>query len=324
MTSQVIRKPDFQYENFHGIVTVSPEMKKFISVLQRVARTDASVLLRGETGTGKELVASAIHLLSRRSRARFEAINCATLTPDLLASELFGHMKGAFTGAVRDKKGLFLMADGGTLFLDEVAEMPLEIQARFLRVLQDKTFTPVGSVNPIQVDVRVIAATNKSLRRMVEQGLFREDLMYRIRVVPLFLPRLVDREGDVEALTWYFIEQENQKGFRQIRALEKQVMEAFKSYPWFGNVRELKNNIEYAYAIGEGDVLRFSELTPELRGEESPSSKRVDQKTEVDIERERILNTLNEVGGRKGRAAEKLGMSRSTLWRKLREHRIIR
>jgi two-component system response regulator AtoC len=190
-------------------------------------------------------------------------------------------------------------------------------------VLQEKTIVPVGSTEPIQVNVRIISATNKSLREQVEKGNFREDLMYRIRVVPMFLPKLTEREGDTEALTWYFVNQNNRIGIRNVNSIEKRAMEAILEYSWPGNVRELKNNIEYAFAVGEGEVLRLSELTPELQGigyvSSSPS-----QITESDLERERIIKALDRANGKKGAAAQELGMSRSTLWRKLREHHLVR
>ncbi len=320
--STILTKPNLNIKNLHGIYTVSDEMVNFVKILERVARTDASVLLRGETGTGKELVARAIAKLSRRDPANFAAINCATLTSELLASELFGHIKGAFTGAVKDKKGLFQVVDKGTFFLDEVGEMPLDIQARLLRVLQEQVIVPLGSTTPIKVDVRIISATNRSLRELVEKGKFREDLMYRIRVVPLFLPPLVDRRGDIEALTWHFIEVENKKGFRNIEKIEKKVLDSFQQYGWPGNIRELRNNIEYAFAVGEGNTLRLQDLTPELLGLEPEASADKDV-TAQDIERERIVEALKKAGGRKGQAADILQMSRSTLWRKMREHRII-
>jgi len=320
--SHLILKPNPKIQNFLGIVTVSPQMAEFFTLLKRVAATDAAVLLRGETGTGKELVAHALHQLSHRKKHPFQAVNCATLTPELLASELFGHVKGAFTGAVKDKKGLFAAADGGTLFLDEIGEMPIDIQARLLRVLQEKTITPLGSTNTIKVDVRIVSATHKALRELVARGLFREDLMYRIRVVPLFLPRLVDRQGDVEALTWYFIDEENQKGGRQVTQMEEQAMDAIRQYGWPGNIRELRNNIQYAFAIGEGPCLKLRELTPELQGK-APESARSGSLTIEDMERQRIQKAMEEAKGRKGRAAEILGMSRSTLWRKLREYHLV-
>ena len=305
------------------MVTVSDAMKELFELITRVAATDASVLIRGETGTGKELVARALHDLSPRAHRAFRAINCATLTPDLLASELFGHVRGAFTGAVRDRKGLFELADGGTLFLDEVAEIPPDIQARLLRVLQEKTFVPVGGTDPKRVDVRILAATHRALRREVEQGRFRADLMYRIRVVPLFLPPLRDREGDVEALAWHFIEQLGAQGPRVITAMADDARAALLAHDWPGNVRELRNAIEYAFAVGSGPALELRELPPELRGEPPPDSP-FDRHgvTATDLERERIVDALRRAAGRKGEAAEILGISRSTLWRKMRELRL--
>jgi two-component system, NtrC family, response regulator AtoC len=307
--------------DFHGIVSASPAMKELFGLIERVARTDSSVLIRGETGTGKELVARAIHEMSHRRSGKFLAINCATLTPELLASELFGHVRGAFTGAVRDKKGLFELADKGTIFLDEVAELPLDLQARLLRVLQERVFVPVGGVEPIAVDVRVLSATNKALREEVEQGRFREDLMYRIRVVPIFLPPLMERSGDIELLTWHFIDEFNARGLRQISDVNPAAMNAMLSYHWPGNIRELRNVLEYAFAIGEGSLLKVDELTPELRGE-APVARRTTAMTEQELERRRLLEALNQARGRKQEAAEILGVSRTTLWRKLKEHGI--
>lgn len=323
---------------FHGIVTNSPQMLEFFELLRRAARSGASILIRGESGTGKELAAAAIHRLSRRRERPFKAINCATLTPELAASELFGHVRGAFTGAIREREGLFALADGGTVFLDEVAELSPDIQARLLRVLQERTFVPIGGTEPVQVDVRLLAATNKSLRDEVEQRRFREDLMYRIRVVPLFLPPLVEREGDVETLTWHFIKQFNARAdqrqrrhdddddeddvpLREIEALAPDAHARLMAYHWPGNVRELRNVIEYVFAIGEGPVLEGQELPPELRGEPPPRTTRIHPHTmsPVDDERARILEALRIAKGLKSRAAELLGVSRTTLWRKMRE-----
>ncbi|HVH97347.1 MAG TPA: sigma 54-interacting transcriptional regulator [Enhygromyxa sp.] len=329
--------------DFHGIVTVSPQMRSFFELLRRAARSDASILIRGESGTGKELAAAAIHQLSRRRNRPFQAINCATLTPELAASELFGHVRGAFTGAIREREGLFALANGGTAFLDEVAELSPDIQARLLRVLQEQTFVPVGGTEPIHVDVRMLAATNKSLRDEVERGRFREDLMYRIRVVPLFLPPLVERDGDVEALTWWFIKKFNARGeareaaersaergkpsndldelpCRRIEAIAPEAHARLLAYQWPGNVRELRNVIEYAFAIGEGPVLEADQLPPELRGEAPPRTSRAQHHlTPEDEEKARILEALRIAGGLKSQAAELLGISRTTLWRKMRE-----
>ncbi len=318
----LVQRPDLDLADLHGILTVSPQMKQFFEKLQRVSRTDATILIRGESGTGKELVAQAVHRMSRRTSGPFRAINCATLTGELLASELFGHVRGAFTGAVRDRKGLFALAHGGSVFLDEIAELPLDLQARLLRVLQERRFTPLGGSQAQWVDVRILSATNKALRREVEDGRFREDLMYRVRVVALFLPPLVERSGDVEALTWHFIDQFNQEGFRHIRSIERKAWDALVAYPWPGNIRELRNNIEQAFAIGEGPVLSLEDLTPELQGDPTPARRDAHHLTERDLERERLLTSLREAGGRKSQAADLLGISRSTLWRKLKLHGI--
>ena len=317
----VLERPDIEPVRFHGMVTVSDEMLEFFELVKRVAKTDASALIRGETGTGKELVAEAVHDLSARADKPFHVLNCATLTPELLASELFGHVKGAFTGASRDRDGLFKKADGGTIFLDEIAELPIDLQARLLRVLQEGTFSPVGQTEPVSVDVRLISATHESLREAVDRGAFREDLMYRIRVVPLFLPRLADRTGDIEALTWHFIDELSPDFPRHITGIDEQAMEAMRNYDWPGNVRELRNVIQHAFIVGQGEILRVGDLTPELRGEPPPNQS-PDQMTEKDLERKRLVEALEQTGGKKGEAAELLGMSRTTLWRKLREHKI--
>jgi len=318
------QRPTFEMTNFHGALTVSSTMRNFFSVVERVAQTDSTVLIRGETGTGKELIARAIHNLSERANGPFKAVNCATLTPELLASELFGHVRGAFTGAIKDRKGLFSLAHNGTIFLDEIAELPLDIQARLLRVLQERTFVPLGGTDPVHVNVRLLSATHQALRGLVEARRFREDLMYRIRVVPLYLPRLVEREGDIEALTWHFIDEFNQTSKRQIQGIEEKALQALLQYTWPGNIRELRNVIEYAFAIGVGDTLTIDELTPELRqeGHKSLPHAHFPALPANASERERILHALAISNDRRDQAAEILGISRSTLWRKMREHKL--
>ncbi len=305
--------------DFHGLLTGAPQMEALFVLIERVAQTDTSVLIRGETGTGKELVARAIHRLGPRAEQPFRAINCATLTPELLASELFGHIKGAFTGAVRDRRGLFELADGGTIFLDEVAEIDLEIQARLLRVIQEQVFVPLGATEPRRTDVRMISATHQSLRDAVAERRFRADLMYRIRVAPLFLPPLVDRDGDLEALIWHFIEDFNKTGRRSISAIAPDALRAILDYSWPGNVRELRNVVECAFALGEGPTLSFDDLAPELRGIE-PRDRMARPVSLEQLERDTLIDALRRTRGRRGEAAELLGMSRTTLWRKLREH----
>ncbi len=313
------RQADTRVERFHGMFSVSPQMTRLYELIRRVARTDASVLVRGETGTGKELVARAIHDLSSRRDKPFRAVNCATFTPELLVSELFGHVKGSFTGAVKDRSGLLRLADGGTLFLDEIAEVPMDVQARLLRVLQERSFVPLGGSEPVRVDVRVVSATHRALRREVEERRFREDLMYRVRVVPLFLPPLRDREGDIEALAEHFVDEFNEQGFRRVAGLSGEARAALLAHRWPGNVRELRNVVEYAFAVGEGPTLGVADLPPELRGE-GPQDAGPRDLSLAELEKERIVDALRTSRGKKGEAAELLGMSRSTLWRKLREH----
>lgn len=331
-------RPDLNLMVFQGMVSVAPEMAKLFTLLEKVARSDASVLVRGESGTGKELVARAVHSLSPREKGPYQALNCATLTPEMLVSELFGHVKGAFTGAVRDRPGLLRGAHRGTVFLDEVAELPLDIQARLLRVLQEKSFIPLGGTDRVKVDVRFVSATHVALREAVESRRFREDLMYRIRVIPVYLPRLVERTGDIEALTWHFIDQFNARGWRTVTHIADDARDALFAYSWRGNIRELQNVMEYAFVLGEGGVLTLSELPPELSGEgpqsmhrpgaapvvpAAPSAPVAPQAATLDsTERAAILEALAQTGGKKGLAADALGMSRSTLWRKMREHRI--
>ena len=320
MSRTILQPPaHLRLRSFHGIYTVSPEMEGLFTRLRRVARAQCTVLVGGETGTGKELVARAIHAESPRRKAPFQAVNCATFSPTLLESELFGHVRGAFTGAVRDRQGLFALAHQGTLFLDEVAEIPLDLQGKLLRVMQEKTFVPVGGTKPVTVDVRVISATNKALRREVDEGRFRDDLSYRLRVVPLLLPPLRRRDGDVEALFWHFVGEMNQQGMRRIEGVTRTAMDAILAYPWPGNVRELRSAVEYAFVVGEGVLLDVADLTPELRGEPPPGTP---AGSLADIERGRILAALARHHGRKAAAATELGMSRTTLWRKLYAHRL--
>lgn len=324
--TELLTNPHIPMVNFHGILTSSKKMEDFFELVKRAAPTDASVLIRGDTGTGKELVARAIHERSMRHDRPFRAINCATLSAELLVSELFGHVKGAFTGAIQNREGLFKLVDGGTLFLDELAEMPLDVQARLLRVLQEQVFVPMGGSNPIRVDVRIISATLQSLREGVERRTFRSDLMYRVRVLPLFLPRLIERGRDIEALTWHFIEELNTSHpTRTITHITSEALDAMMSYSWPGNVRELQNVVEYAFILGQGDCIRLEDLTPEISGDgpqdllDPPGHK---AQTAQEIEREQLLEAYRKTRGKREEMAELLGISRTTLWRKLREHKI--
>ncbi len=313
----VLLPPDA--EEFHRIVSRDAAMRRAFQTIRNVAETDATVLVRGESGSGKELVARAVHLESHRAAGPFVAVNCAALTPGLLESELFGHVRGAFTGAVKDRKGLFRQADGGTLFLDEVAELPLETQSKLLRVLEERVVTPVGASEEVAVDVRVVAATHRALKREVAAGRFREDLMYRLRVVPILLPPLRDRRGDVEVLLRFFLRQFNQAGPRHVETIAPDAMRALLNHTWPGNIRELRNAVEFAFAVGRGEELRLEELPPEFAEDgEPPESLHADVGSQS--EREKIREALQLEGGKVNAAANRLGMSRATFWRKRKQH----
>ncbi|MEY3213647.1 MAG: hypothetical protein RIT28_4128 [Pseudomonadota bacterium] len=300
---------------FHGLVTRDPTMLQVFQIIRNVAETEATVLVRGESGTGKELVARAIHLESRRRDGPFIAVNCAAFTPSLLESELFGHAKGAFTGAVTARRGIFAQADGGTLFLDEVAELPLELQAKLLRVLQERVLVPVGANEPVEVDVRVVAATHRALREEVRAGRFREDLMFRLRVVPIFLSPLRQRPLDIELLLRRSLDEHNRRGPRRVTAFSPEAMRALLDHAWPGNVRELLNVVEYAFAVGRGPVIGLHELPPEFREARPPPMGRRSAPADEDDERERVRIALERNHGDLDRAAAALGVSRTTFWR---------
>ncbi|MFN7142698.1 MAG: sigma-54 interaction domain-containing protein [Myxococcota bacterium] len=300
---------------FHDLVTRDPGMLQVIQVVRNVAETDATVLVRGESGTGKELVARAIHLESRRRKRPFVAVNCAAFTASLLESELFGHAKGAFTGATAARKGIFARADGGTLFLDEVAELPLDMQAKLLRVLQERAFVPVGGTEPVEVDVRVVAATHRSLREEVRAGRFREDLLFRLRVVPIFLPALRQRPLDLDLLLRHFVEAFNRRGPRVVAGFSPDAMRALLEHAWPGNVREVRNVVEYAFAVGRGPTIELGELPPELREKRRDAPRTSTPPSPTGGESDRLRAALDEAGGDFEGAASLLGVSRTTFWR---------
>jgi transcriptional regulator with PAS, ATPase and Fis domain len=311
---------------FHGMWTQTPGMREVFRVVERVAADDATVLVRGETGTGKELVAQALHALSARSKGPFRAINCAALPANLLESELFGHVRGAFTGAVSDAPGHLQLAHKGTLFLDEVAEMPLELQAKLLRVLETRSVLAVGARQPLPIDVRIVSATHRALRQEVEQGRFRADLMYRLRVIPIFLPALRERREDIGLLCGKLIESMNQSSRRRIERVAPSALALLERHDWPGNVRELRNVLQYAYAIGDGPILQPADLPPELL-EKTADPVMLDEgkpgverhgSARLDAEAQRIVKVLERNGGNRNRTAKVLGMSRVTLWRRLR------
>jgi transcriptional regulator with PAS, ATPase and Fis domain len=319
------RANDAHVEHVAGMWTRDPEMKRMLLLLRKVAESDATVLVRGETGSGKELVARAIHEFSARAAGPFHALNCAAMPAALLESELFGHVRGAFTGAVRDNPGHFRLAHRGTLLLDEVAELPLDMQAKLLRVLETHSVLPVGGRESVRVDVRIVAATHRALRKEVEAGRFRADLMYRLRVIPVFLPALRARKADIALLTLKVLEELGARSKRKIIRLSSSALAALELYDWPGNVRELRNALEYALVVGSGPVLELSDLPPEIATpDQVPDGERQDparaqSAAPVAPEAARILTALERAGGSKSRAARALGVSRVTLWRRMKE-----
>ena len=319
-----VQRGDGAAVRFHGMWTCDARMKEVFRIIAKVADDDSPVLVRGETGTGKELVAHALHTLSPRAHGPFRALNCAALPANLLESELFGHAKGAFTGAIKDTLGHVQLAHGGTLFLDEVAELPLELQAKLLRVLETRTVLPVGGREPIPVDVRVVSATHRALRAEVEAGRFRADLMFRLRVIPVRLPPLRERPADVGLLVDKVIEELNARGRRRIDRVSPAAAAALERYEWPGNVRELRNVLAYAFAIGEGAVLELRDLPDEVAAT-APSAAEIAVAAApagvVDDgppDARRIRDALVRTSGNRDRAAKLLGWSRVTLWRRMR------
>jgi transcriptional regulator with GAF, ATPase, and Fis domain len=311
---------------FEEIVGSSNALQTVLSRVSKVAPTDSSVLITGETGTGKELVARAIHRRSKRSSRAFVSVNCAAIPGDLIASELFGHEKGAFTGATHRRLGRFELAGGGTIFLDEVGELPAETQIALLRVLQEHEFERVGGNQPIRADVRVIAATNRDLEAAIAAGSFRLDLFYRLNVFPIEIPPLRERKQDIRMLVEYFIDRFARKVGKQIRQVNKKTLGLLQSYPWPGNIRELQNVIERSVIVCETEIFSVDEswLLQQPLATKPKSPLDLPQKIAAQ-EKEMIEAALRESGGRvfgPSGAAAKLGMPRSTLESKIRSFKI--
>ncbi len=304
-----------QASMFEEIVGASDAIKRVLAVLCKVAPTDSTVLITGETGTGKELAARAIHKRSRRARNAFVAVNCAAIPPSLIASELFGHEKGAFTGATQRRLGRFEVADGGTIFLDEVGDIPAETQIALLRVLQERELERVGGTHPVPIDVRVIAATNCDLQAAVDAGSFRRDLFYRLNVFPIRMPSLHERVEDIPLLVAYLAQRYAGKMGKKINAIDKRTLELFQTYHWPGNVRELQNVVERAVILCEGATLAVDEnWLPRTSPRPAPSG--VALASLADQEKEMIENALTQSRGRVSGplgAAARLGIPRSTL-----------
>lgn len=329
------------------LIGYSPKMLKVFDMIPVLAQTDASVLITGETGTGKDKIAEILHKKSARARFPFVKVNCGALPLDLLESELFGHVKGAFTGATRNKPGMFKLADKGTLFLTEIGDMPLSLQVKLLSVLDDRQFVPVGGEEKVSVDVRIIAATHRPLREQVRKGEFREDLYYRLNVLHLHIPPLREREGDVQYLLDHFLQKYAKAIGKTIVGFAPSALQDVLNYSYPGNVRELSNIVEYAVNMCKKKKVNREQLPPYLldgeknspmtvaaaeRGDPRPREEdyrqeqrppaRGDQQNWNDIERQMIIDTLKQTGGNKTRAAGILGWGRMTLWRKMQKYEL--
>jgi len=309
--------------DFGQIIGSSRPMRDLYETLALVAPSDATVLITGESGTGKELIANAVHQNSPRAGGPFIKVNCAALHENLLESELFGHEKGAFTGAGERRQGRFELADKGTLFLDEIGDMSATTQAKILRVLQEGEFERLGGTKTLKVDVRVVAATHKNLDKMVEEGTFRQDLFFRLSVVPLHLPALRERPEDIPLLAEHFLKHYSTKNRKDIRSFQSEALEALLTFDWHGNIRELENAIERAVILCPGEQITLRELPPAIRQaaetKERPLVPRPGM-TLKEMEKEMILSTLRKVDGNRTRAARILGVSRQTLQNKLKDY----
>jgi two-component system response regulator HydG len=307
--------------NFGNIIGQSAEIRDVLGRIVRIAPTDATVLITGESGTGKELVARAIHANSLRAERPFVSINCAALAETLLESELFGHVRGAFTGAVQTRKGLFEEANGGTFFFDEIAETPPSFQAKLLRAIQEGEIRSLGDNKPINVDARIIAATNQDLRTLIEEKRFREDLYYRLNVARFELPPLRERKEDIPPIVESFLEKYGKKMGRQA-SVGPGVMDYLLGYDFPGNIRELENLIEQGVALAQDGQVHLSDIVPKSNGSSARHGRQSLAEIVRDAEREAIIRALRQVEGNKERAADVLGLSPTTLWRKMKRLRL--
>lgn len=303
------------------IIGQSEEMKKLILLIQKVAATDSTVLITGETGVGKELVAQTIHRLSKRADKPFVTVDCGVLVESLFESELFGHTRGSFTGAIETTQGKFELANGGTIFLDEVANISINMQARLLRVIEEREISKIGGIKKIKVNVRIIAATNRDLSDEIDKGNFREDLFYRLNVVPISIPNLRDRRQDIGLLAKYFLNKFSRQKKKAVTGISAEAMRSLEMYDWPGNVRELRNTIERAIVTCEAKVigsddLSFNESAISIKNNSSGEGRL------AEMEKEKITKVLKQFNGHKSKAAEYLGINRKTLREKIRKYKI--
>jgi DNA-binding NtrC family response regulator len=324
-----IRKDQLEKElkkcgSYGGIIGASPAMRQIFKTIAQVATVDCNVFIQGESGTGKELAARAIHANSLRAGSPFVSFNCGAFTEDLVANELFGHEKGAFTGAATTKLGLLEAANGGTVFMDEVGEMPLSMQVKFLRVLQERVFLRVGGVRSIDLNVRFIAATNRDISKMIDAGAFRQDLFYRLNVVMIEMPPLRDRPEDIHPLVNHFVEKAGRKFGKIITRVSSEFLAPLEVYPFPGNVRELENIIERAVALSRDKILGPGDLPPDIFCvTEDPAAFKAEGHTLRHLEQDHILSVYQRTGYNQSETAKILGISRTTLWRRLRDLKLF-
>ena len=309
---------------YYGIRGRSPTMQDLYELIDNVAQTESPVMIHGESGTGKELVARAVHEAGQRSKKPFIKVNCAALNENLLESELFGHTKGAYTGADRTRIGRFEAAHGGTIFLDEIGDIPLATQVKLLRVLEEKEIERVGDHTPIKIDVRIISATNKNLEKLIAKGAFREDLFFRINVFPLNCPPLRDRKEDIPIIVQSFIRSNNKKTGKKILGLTPEALEKLTAYRWPGNVRELRNAIEYAFVLCPSGGIGRQHLPPKISGTELECREPAAVRSGGDNrqEKQQLLEVLRETNGNQSETARRLGVSRVTIWKRMKKHAI--
>ena len=315
---------ELQTENgFHGILGASASMQQVFDLVSNASHSDAPVIIFGESGTGKELVAKAIHDTGTRRKKPFVKVNCAALTESLLESELFGHVKGAFTGAYRNREGRFEAAHDGDIFLDEIGDLPLSTQVKMLRVLEEKVIERVGDNRPIHINVRIISATNRNLKQLVEQGSFREDFFYRINVIPIIVPPLRERVGDIPLLADSFFRRIQLKNQKKIMGISNEAMELLMSYAWPGNVRELKSAFEYAFVTCQELMIQPHHFPPTV------TSARLAVKNtpkpllnRTDMKKKQLIEALEHADGNQSRAADILGVSRVTIWNRMEKYGI--
>jgi PAS domain S-box-containing protein len=302
-----------------NIIGISPAIEDLVSKIKMAASSDAGILIQGETGTGKELCANAIHYLSSRKDYPFVTLNCSALPENLLESELFGHVKGSFTGAIKDRKGRFEQAESGTLFLDEIGEIPLSVQVKLLRAVQELEIERIGDSKKIKINIRIIAATNKDLAELVQKGNFREDLYYRLKVFPITIPPLRQRKEDIPLLIDFFIKKMRKKTNKNILKADKKSVKTLMNYNWPGNVRELENAVSYAFVVAGDTILRDDDFPPEIINPPVFKKNYSLEKTKKPASKQELVKLLEQCGWNKAKAGRKAGLSRTTIWKYMKK-----